>query len=78
MTDRERLIELLDHKVDDDWYTSEEIADYLLTNGVTIPVRCKDCRYCMSDIHGLWCFNDYEHNLQPDDFCSRGERKNNG
>lgn len=41
-------------------------------------VRCKDCRYCMRDMHGLWCFNDYEHNLQPDDFCSRGERKDNG
>ena len=36
MTDREKLIELLDHKVDDDWYTSEEIADYLIANGVTL------------------------------------------
>lgn len=36
MTDREKLIERLDHKVDDDWYTSEEIADYLIANGVTI------------------------------------------
>ena len=40
-------------------------------------VRCKDCRYCMKDSHGLWCFNDYEHNLQPNDFCSYGERKDN-
>lgn len=22
-----------------------KMADYLLANGVTIPVRCKDCRY---------------------------------
>ena len=40
-------------------------------------VRCKDCRYCQSDVHGLWCFNDYEHSLQPNDFCSYGERKDN-
>ena len=41
-------------------------------------VRCKDCRYCQTDVFGLWCFNDYEHDLQPDDFCSYGERKDNG
>ena len=40
-------------------------------------VRCKDCRYCQHDAYGLWCFNDYEHSLQPDDFCSHGERKDN-
>lgn len=38
-------------------------------------VRCKDCRYCHSDAYGLWCFNDYEHSLRPNDFCSYGERK---
>jgi hypothetical protein len=41
-------------------------------------VRCKDCRYCQRDAYGLWCFNDYEHSLKPDDFCSYGERKDNG
>ena len=38
-------------------------------------VRCKDCRYCQRDSNGMWCFNDYEHNLQPDDYCSYGERR---
>ena len=38
-------------------------------------VHCKDCRYLQSDSHGLWCFNDYENNLQPEDFCSHGEKK---
>lgn len=38
-------------------------------------VRCKDCKHCLSDAHGLWCFRDYEYNLQPDDFCSHGERR---
>lgn len=40
-------------------------------------VRCKDCRYCQQDSNGLWCFNNYEQDLQPDDFCSYGERCNN-
>ena len=40
-------------------------------------VRCKDCRYLHQDSNGLWCFNNYENNLQPDDFCSYGERCNN-
>lgn len=35
MTDREKLIELLDKFVDDDWYSNQEIADRLLANGVT-------------------------------------------
>ena len=41
-------------------------------------VRCKDCRYLQSDARGLWCFNDYEHDLQPNDFCSYGERRTDG
>lgn len=53
------------------------MARILMENGVVIPVRCKDCRYCQSDSVGLWCFNDYEHNLQPDDYCSYGERRTN-
>lgn len=37
MTDtREKLIEILDKKVRDDWYTNAEIADYLIANGVTV------------------------------------------
>ena len=38
---REKLIELLEDVWSAD--TWEEIADYLIANGVTIPVRCKDC-----------------------------------
>ena len=33
---REKLVELLDRFVDDDWYSSEEIADKLITHGVTV------------------------------------------
>lgn len=36
MTDREKLIDLLDRRVHDDWFTNEEIADHLLAHGVTV------------------------------------------
>ena len=32
----EKLVELLDRFVDDDWYSSEEIAENLIANGVTV------------------------------------------
>lgn len=61
----------------------EQLEEHGISFGCIAPdvvkvVRCKDCRYCQRDVHGLWCFNDYEHSLQPDDFCSYGERKHNG
>ena len=33
---REKLVELLGRFVDDDWYSSEEIADKLIAHGVTV------------------------------------------
>ena len=36
MNTRETLIEILNKKVHDDWFTNEEIADYLIANGVTV------------------------------------------
>ena len=33
---REKLVELLDRFVDDDWYSSEEIAENLIAHGVTV------------------------------------------
>lgn len=74
---REKLIDILSvpiypHELAD---PAEVVADHLLDNDVVPVVRCKDCRYCQKDAFGLWCFNDYEHDLQPDDFCSYGERR---
>ena len=37
MTQGERLVELLDEFIDDDWYSNKEIAEYLLANGVIVP-----------------------------------------
>jgi hypothetical protein len=49
-TDRERLIELIKQgNIDYLWSTGKAhytfLADYLLANGVIVPVRCKDCEY---------------------------------
>ena len=33
---KEKLVELLDIQVYDDWYSNQEIADHLIANGVTI------------------------------------------
>lgn len=42
-----------------------------------IPVRCKDCKHLMfSDCYGE-CRIGHIGIVQPDDFCSRGERRAN-
>ena len=86
---REKLIELIG-KVQDEgrdysdvvcsYPTSNgRLADYLLANGVTIPVRCKDCvNYCgFEHCRNGICDVDSvsKRAVYPDDFCSYGERK---
>ena len=63
-------------------FTNEEKADYLLQHGVMPVVRCKDCRYFEKDkIHKITgvCtrFNTgiFTHRMEPYNFCSYGERK---
>ena len=36
MNVREKLVELLDRFVYDDWYSNDEIAEELISNGVTV------------------------------------------
>ena len=78
---REKLIELIGNmrRKITAWHTIEDIADMLIANGVTIPVRCKDCKMrcpdsvCMAKhctLSGI--------PVDDDDFCSYGERKDNG
>ena len=54
-----------------------ECVDILIANGVTIPVRCKDCKhlsddgYCQQNLYGI-----APHKIpKDDDFCSYGEKK---
>ncbi|MBR4079683.1 MAG: hypothetical protein IKK29_05680 [Christensenellaceae bacterium] len=86
-TDREKLLELLDHATEvfrfDAWENTDKIADYLIEHGVAIPVRCKDCKYYgitgyqACEVHSSTLFEDdyYIVTMEPDDFCSYGERK---
>ena len=68
------------------------IADNLINDGVTIPVRCKDCKHwheetgwCTKHSHFIGCDGMACHPSQSsewkmfdqDDFCSYGERKDN-
>ena len=51
------------------------------------PVRCKDCRDCEmcypekrldKEATQAWLCNRYKRFTKPDDFCSYGERRNDG
>ena len=66
---------------------AESLADFLIANGVVIPVRCKDCKHWFKSKEFSpfgWCCqrNDlvhvsYRDRMNPEDFCSKGERKDN-
>ena len=97
-TDREKLIELIEFGLAEWWeehkktYDHEDeneipsIVDYLISKGVTIPVRCWECRYAEHLLNAegtpyeLCNINDetaeYTNNVRhPNGFCSYGERK---
>jgi hypothetical protein len=79
---REKLIEILSvpiypHELVD---PIEAVADYLIDNGVTIPVRCKDCKKRFVPFEcGLWqgMVNGNHWFLSKDDdfWCAYGERR---
>ena len=81
---KERLIEVMkDTRANAAWHrwSYEESADYLIANGVTIPVRCKECKHMVrnsnvypQDIGCLLFRTDYC--IEPEHFCSYGERRN--
>lgn len=81
MTERERLIDLLNTVIflRDGADPAEAVADYLIDNGVKLPVRCEECIYhtvvknkrfpnlVRCDIFGMF--------VSKDGFCYRGERR---
>lgn len=88
-TDREKLIELIHiwsaMQLPTDCVSAEamekHLADYLISKGVTFPVRCKDCKECIvrtlpdiGTIISTHC-NLYSRDVNENDFCSYGERK---
>lgn len=86
-TDREKLIDILIDGNNTMWwvfldnYQISAFADYLISKGVTIPVRCKDCKKCivrrlpdLGTIISTHC-NLYRRDVNENEFCSYGERK---
>lgn len=45
MDTKEKLVEILDRFVYDDWYGNEDIAEKLISNGVTVQ-ELDGCKYC--------------------------------
>lgn len=84
MTDRDRLLEVL-KKFPYGEYTNYELANHLISKGVTIPARCSECKFLdvvniqpvyakcnkTGHIFELWKEDTREH------FCSYGERRTN-
>ena len=78
---REKLIELLNGtpNVLIANKASVNIADYLISNGVTIPTRCEHCQ-CSDTIScpagRVWCGRMMRY-MKLDGFCSDGKEKIN-
>lgn len=85
----EKLIELLE-QVDGEsgfrllgYHDARRIADHMMQNGVTIPVRCKDCKHYKSYGKGLDGFESFGKclyiNMDVDmpvgGYCCYGERR---
>lgn len=57
------------------------MADHLIANGVTIPIRCKECNHWLKDVPGCTdaigrCrFGNYM--VGANGYCVYGERKEN-
>ena len=80
---REKLIELITDKENDlireivwftDTYRIKEVADHLVSHGVTIPTRCEHCQ-CSDTIScpagRVWCSRMMRY-MKLDGFCSEG------
>ena len=78
---REKLIEMVFKSLCDHAHKScklsENIADDIIDNGVTIPVRCKDCKYRRGDFFGGFVCRLHKGLAMVTDesFCSYGERR---
>lgn len=93
---REKLVELLQDKNNPVWRwfpnnaSMMQLADYLVSNGVTIAVavakcvtidavpmvRCKDCKYHEDEEIGMvYCPNAFGGWVGENWFCADGERK---
>ena len=83
---REKLIELIQSAVGGcATYWASLIADHLIANGVTIPVRCKDCKRwkpgdsfsgdSLDDMQRIGRCPIMRFGRRENDFCCEGERR---
>ena len=80
--EKEKVLEIAKDKYYSDFHKSmadltslRELLEDSPTADVVEVVRCKDCKNLMfSDFYGE-CSKGYMGIVQPDDYCSRGERK---
>lgn len=83
MTERERLLKILNVPIfpHENVDPLEAVADYLLDNGVKIPVLCKDCKHWIGTGFG-WgdCTNRRFHldghadpTMGAEEYCCLGE-----
>ena len=92
MLERGKLIELLESAESAVYWNSsdkgfiEKIAEHLIANGVTIPVRCEECKYSYDGVANLMCGRCGQNingirlggvSVKAEHFCSYGERKDN-
>ena len=74
---REKLIELLRKAP---FKTVEDHADYMIENGVVIPVRCMECKHYTTGMAIGMCKRIPDKPIIPmpfNSFCAFGERKDN-
>lgn len=80
MTQRKKLIELI-HEFGFSGYEMNDLADYLLANGVVVlPCRCGECVHArkLNANFGVWeysCMYFNTHATTRNDFCSYAKRK---
>ena len=76
---REKLYSLIHNFLFEGAEVSDmNLADHLIANGVTIPVRCKDCKHTETDgcsDPAIYCKKWDRWEMPEDFFCSYGERK---
>lgn len=79
MTEREQLILILKqpiypHELVD---PAEAVADYLLDNGIAIPIRCRNCKWWNRRSQTKGTCRRYQTIKNENGYCDRGVWKYN-
>ena len=85
MRDRDRLIEILKVPIYPKMGVdpAEVVADYLLANGVIVPIWCKDCEFYTHIIQAstkwksktFYCTRNANMKMNENDYCSCAKLK---